>query len=225
MTWIDSPISFTEVSLVSTISNKSSEDDDVYISIYTSENESVHSGTNVLSVASIQSVASRTSGYSGTSVQSETRGHSGTSVHSVTSGQSVISGQSNCSVQTTYSQSRDLKTVINHQESDATFKEKLAHWAISTNTPHAHLNQLLGLLIPYHNKLHKDVRSLLRMPRSTEVSDFDAGSFSYFGIASSLNVSGIQVKGTASKYICCWNHYLKEVINEIIIFSLYRELH
>ncbi|XP_064472847.1 uncharacterized protein LOC135387672 [Ornithodoros turicata] len=70
--------------------------------------------------------------------------------------------------------------------SSVTLAVQLALWAITCNTPQAHLSSLLQILKPYHPDLPCDARTLLQTPRESKVSSLAGGDYFYVGIAQGL---------------------------------------
>lgn len=86
-----------------------------------------------------------------------------------------------------------VNVVINSsdfEESDLSFRYKLASWAVLPGVKNVHVKKLLALLRthPCHSDLPADVRSLIGTPRIVVVHEVHPGHYFHLGIVKGLNI-------------------------------------
>ncbi|KAK4006643.1 hypothetical protein OUZ56_011801 [Daphnia magna] len=74
------------------------------------------------------------------------------------------------------------------EESDLSFRDKLASWAVLPGVKHVHVNKLLALLRTHscHSDLPSDVRSLIGTPRVVVLHEVHPGHYYHFGVVKAI---------------------------------------
>ncbi|KAI9552632.1 hypothetical protein GHT06_020501 [Daphnia sinensis] len=90
-------------------------------------------------------------------------------------------------------QEEQVNFVINSsdiEESELSFRDKLASWAVLPGVRHVHVNKLLSLLrtYPCHSDLPADVRSLIGTPRIVALHGVHPGHYYHFGVVKGLKI-------------------------------------
>lgn len=79
-----------------------------------------------------------------------------------------------------------LSDFSSDNEDDYDIQTNLRNWVLQSNTPHVHVNSLLGILRHNFPHLPKDARTLLVTPRESNQEIIAGGEYHHFGIANGL---------------------------------------